>query len=1405
MPEEAGGGRRILVATGVTTGLPKSGGRLAESVERISGLFQGKLGYERMSALGLDPAREPMRQQLRALAKRCRPGDYIALYHTGHADVVAGKHRLWMGDTEDPVTDTIVTAELAELMLADTPVSNLLVILDTCFAGQGGADLLMAGLKAAGSFSGKTLLAITSAHPKQQVRAGDFARLFERSVDHPATAGYEPRYLSPVVIVSNINKDTERKAWQTVSYNTLLGTDEAPFLLNPRYETALHGLDLATQAQLVQDEQRRQDLERFFSPRARGVDVPEEPGWNFVGRHAALREIVTWLETPGDSRARVITGAPGSGKSAVIGRLTILSHPDWGKTVPRQGILPDTIPPARSIDVAIHARNRTADEVLQALSAAAHVTAATPGELLRALGGRPMVAAIDAIDEAVDPDRLITTVLNPLIEAGPKAGLRLLLGTRSYLLDRLSDRADCVDLDDERYADPESLRLYAERVLLTTTKSLYASADRTLVSDVAGAVARAAGRSFLVALITSRTLASVRKLADPDDPLWLARLPGTAAEAMEQDLETRLGDQAARARDLLRPLAYASGNGLPWEDIWAPLASSIASRQYGDEDLIWLRRNAGSYVVEALEPGRSPGSGRSVYRLYHAALAEYLRRGQDEKRVHQEFVTLLLSRVQRSSDQERAWPDAHPYVLSHLATHAAAAGEFASLASDPSYLACAASPGLLAAFNSAVDPQTRSAGVAYERSMHRLRGSDLAEKLSYLEFAARRARAGALADRIARYPIRRAWAVRWLQAPPDHPHRVLVGHRGPVREVVAISREDSGLQAVSVGDDGTVRLWDLAAGEQIGMRQESSVPLSAVDVVELPGRGPMLAVLSSDGMLTTHELPSLSRVLRVPVYAGLRDVFSSAQLITAEMRCLRLPDGRWAAVTGGPGMMTAAWDIRDGTLVIRFPSGISPATVEFGTDGPGGLTATGIDARAGDQHVSRSPTRQSSKRPGTESSANTFDGLPDMNSAKHAKPSAGFPYRVTLGGRVVTLTPVRGMARARNTVVLSGHGGEVTDADVVAGPGGTAALVSSSTDGTVRLWDLAAADARASSDGMSGDPSTILADVSAQPTRTLGLVIAADPDKNVTVVDLDSGEQVGQLESPSELTMGGTCAWIPGLGHIAVTFGAGGMAWIWLLPVGGLVSGFATHFGSIRRQADRLTIQTAYVPLADRPLVITCGHGGKAVVWDLVDRRIHDVLGGHTGPVSTVACGAARNGDPIAATGGQDNRVCIWDLLRRRQIGAFKLAGRLAIFRNQATGRARTVSLSLTKDHRLVVLVLCEDGQLKLFRQRRGWPRYDRAAVDAGGAAALAVLRLADGRLIALTGGPDGRLCGWDIGAVLDTNGKHGKNTAPMLLSIETEVSITGLSVTGDDSVVASTLTGLAAFRLDTERLGHGN
>lgn len=1379
--------RRYFVATGTTVGLLKSGDRLRESVARMAEVFHGKFGYERVTALDLNPSREQLRQELRTFAKKCTNDDLVVLYHTGHADMVAGKHRLWMGDTDDPVTDTFVTSDLAELMLAETPVCNLLIILDTCFAGQGGTEILVAALRAAGDFSGKTLLAITSAHPREQVRAGDFARLFERSVDHPATAGYEPRYLSLPAIVGHINQDPQRKAWQTVSYSTVLGTDIVPFLPNPRHDEAFHGFDLATQLQMEQDEQRRQDLEKFFNPRARGADVPQEVGWNFVGRHTVLRDLSARLADRKDSRSAVVTGDPGSGKSAVIGRLVILSHRDWGRAVPRQGIPEDTIPPQDSINVAIHARNRTSEEILQALCAAAQVMAGTPGEFLRVRPGRPMVAAIDAIDEAVDPDRLVTAILNPLIEGGPRTGFRLLLGTRAYLLDRLSEQADRVDLDDQRYADPESLRVYAEGRLRALDGSPYASADAALVRAVADAVAQAAGRSFLVALITSRTLAALGHLADPADPLWRESLPGTAAQAMQQDLEARLRDDAARACDLLRPLAYAGGNGLPWEDIWAPLASLIAGREYRDEDLIWLRRNAGSYVVEALE------SGRSVYHLYHAALADYLRHGQDERHVHGTFAAYLLRHVPHAVTGERAWPEAHPYVLSHLATHAAAAGELAGLVADPCFLACAAPPGLLAAFPAARDPHTRLVAVAYGRALHRLRSHNLPDRLSYLEFAARRASAIALAERIAVYPVQRSWSVRWIRAPTDHPHRVLAGHRGPVREVLSMGTADQALQVASVGDDGTLRVWDLDAAELIGVYQVSRAGLAAIDLVELSRSRQLAVVLGADGMLTGYELPAMSRVIEIPVHSGLRGALGTAQLTACEMRCFRLPDGRWAAVTGGPGMMTTIWDLEAGTAVVRLPTGIRAASLELRKLASGALIAVSADVRRGSLEAFDLETGH--RIPDFVAGGDRPGGRP----AKHARPSEEFPFRVNLDGRVITLSPIGTLDSSCRTVVLTGHGADVTDADVVAVNGGPAALVSSSIDGTVRVWDVTA-DAQAAAGRRMAATATTVMSISAQPEGTLGVALTATADEEVAVLDLGTGEPVGRLACPTSSVLAATCGWVPRLGYSAITFEIGGTARVWRLPSGSQAGIFGTYFGAIRTREDRLPVQAAYLPLPGLPLVVTCGHGDKAIVWDLLGRRIHNVFGKHAGTISALASDMARDGRLLAATGGDDNRVNIWNVIRGRRVGHFKMVRRSRYLRQPDSGRAVAMNLIMTERHRFVVMVLCEDGELRLFRKRRWSPWYQRTVLDTNGASSLAVLRMTNGRTVALTGGQDGRLRVWDLEAALLDDGRNANHTA-VLVDIETEVAITGLSIVGDDTVVTSTLNGLAAFRLNAERL----
>ena len=1423
-----------------------------------------------------------MRRDVREFAKRCVPDDFLAVYHTGHADIVADRHRLWMGDTDDPVTDTLVTSELAELILADTPVCNLLVILDTCFAAQGGTEALLTGFKSAQSFSGKTLLVITAAHPREQVRAGDFARLFERSVDHPATAGYEPPYLSLPAIVGHMNKDPERKPWQTVSYSTVLGTGDAPFLPNPRYNTAFHGFDLATQSQMEQDEKRRQDLESFFNPRARGVDVPQESGWNFVGRHAALRDLTAWLTDWQDQRNMVVTGDPGSGKSAVIGRLAVLSHRDWGRTVPRHGLPPDTIPPMDSISVAIHARNRTSDDVLQALCAAAHVTAASPGEFLQMRTGAPMVAAIDAIDEAVDPERLVLAILNPLIESGPASGFRLLLGTRSYLLDRLNSRADRVNLDDDRYADPESLLVYTERMLRARPGSPYVGADAPLVRMVAEPVARAAGRSFLVALITSRTLAALDRVMDPADPLWQETLPATAAQAMQQDLEKRLPRDAARARDLLRPLAYAGGNGLPWEDIWAPLASSLAGWEYRDDDLIWLRRNAGSYVVEALE------SGRSVYRLYHAALAEYLRQGNDDHAVNGKFVQYLLSQVPQSAAGDRDWAAAHPYTLSHLATHAVAAGRLAGLVLDPRYLASAAPHGLLAAFATVTDPEVRQIGAAYQRATHQLSGNDLADRLSYLELAAWRAGAVPLAERIGAHPLPRRWSVRWVRWPRDHPHRVLAGHRGPVREVVSMVTRDGTPQAASVGDDGTLRAWDLDTAESVSVHQVSGSRLAAVDLIEVPGEKNIIVVLAAEGTLTAYEFPSMARMLSIPVDSGFRGVLSPAQLVAPEMRCICLPDGRQSVVTGGPGMMTAIWDIQDGRPIVRLPAGVRPARLEFRIDESGAVTVVSLDPNIGVEEVFDlatgrriSRTRGFSqatdlacywKRNGTpviklRSSSHGYADVLDLTAGerypavisrvsdgaeirlhdgsqvvvsfdrrkdiwsprishaggresdvfgrtvypladgsisgastlKHAQLSKNFPYAVNVDGNAITLTPMWPSARNHEMVVLTGHGADVTDADVVNGLRGKAALVSCSSDGTVRLWDLAA-EHEADRGRRTGDPSTVAASALSGTDRAIGVVLGTAPEDQASVVDLASGAQIAELDCAGGAIQGAVCVSLPGVPDLAaVTFEAGGTARIWELSSGRRLAGFGTHFGAVRTQSERLPVQAAYVPLRGRPLVVTCGHGTRPVVWDLVDKRIHSVFSGHTAFVSAVAYVEAPEGRHIVAAGGQDNQVSVWDVIRGRRISRFRIVRRAAYLRRRDAGRPLLMSLVMSKPRGFFVLLLCEDGKLRIYRKRRWHARYQRGSVDVGTASGLAVMRLADGRDVALTGGQDGCLCLWDFAAALKQKGADRDGPA-CLLEIQSEVSITNLSVTSEQSVVVSTPKGLAAFRVNAPR-----
>ncbi|WP_322778715.1 serine protease, partial [Frankia sp. Cas4] len=95
-----------------------------------------------------------------------------------------------------------------------------------------------------------------------------------------------------------------------------------------------------------------------WDPRARGVERAARPGWFFTGRRRALGELVGWLCAPPErvDPLRVVTGGPGSGKSAVLARLVTLSDPAYRAAMPVPLTADDPVfaLPAGTIDLAVH-------------------------------------------------------------------------------------------------------------------------------------------------------------------------------------------------------------------------------------------------------------------------------------------------------------------------------------------------------------------------------------------------------------------------------------------------------------------------------------------------------------------------------------------------------------------------------------------------------------------------------------------------------------------------------------------------------------------------------------------------------------------------------------------------------------------------------------------------------------------------------------------------------------------------------------------------------------------------------------------------------------------------------------------------------------------------------------------
>ncbi|MEU2388934.1 caspase family protein [Streptomyces sp. NPDC012461] len=640
----------------------------AHSARRLAELLTA-MGYEVL--VSADPTSAQLRAQMGEWSERAQlgPDDVALAYFVGHGFVDDDQHYLLCSDSRPGFLHTAIPSEDLVTGVTDSLAGHTLVVLDACWSGTAGRNTALQAAQTRHAVTRRPgSWVLTSAQDGSHDRAGAFVDVLEEVLTHPYAPAHQ-RYLGVREVTEQVNASFEmRGSGQRVRAVGVGREGAGPFFPNPLYmprDAPTTHVDIRNVVRL------RQDLDDHFMPRSRGVPHGSDQGDHFVGRTAALTTVAAWLR--GESRAPsplVVTGDPGSGKSALLGRVLALLDPDSSA---RLNVPPDVLPPTGLVGIPMSCRGATAADVVADLSAALGLRGSDPQILFGALRDRtePLVVVLDALDEAIESRGIITDVVLPL---GALPKVRLLVGTRRMLLAALGEDVQIIDLDAAPYQDEHDLRLYVMRLLADDENTLAALPDLVPAEAFAADVARQAGHSFLVAQLTVRAL-----LQAPLPPGGLQSLPRTAYELFAMYLD-RLGPNKDRALRLLLPLAYAQGPGLPrW--LWAPLAKALAQEPFGDDDVRWILEQGKVLISQA------QGPEGTVYRLYHQTLVEYLLHDDhDGTGRHRAMARCLAQLVPVAASGDRDWAAADPYIRAHVATHAAAGHILDELLRDEGFL-----------------------------------------------------------------------------------------------------------------------------------------------------------------------------------------------------------------------------------------------------------------------------------------------------------------------------------------------------------------------------------------------------------------------------------------------------------------------------------------------------------------------------------------------------------------------------------------------------------------------------------------------------------------------------------------------------------------------------------------------
>ena len=635
-----------------------------------------------------------------------------------------------------------------------------------------------------------------------------------------------------------------------------------------------------------------EDEQRHFIPKAQGAELGEF-SWFFEGREAERAHVAQWLRHSNNGML-VITGVPGSGKSAFLGDLVVQSHPELRRALLRRDLI-----------TMVQAENRPLDRVFDAVI---HLTGSTPTQLLRQIAQatslgyppldrdvraqtewliselrtRSLTLMVDALDEAQQCLTIAENVLRPLSDA---SNIRVIVGTRVST----SEGPDKPTLDQDILD-----------ALKVPTNSLI-----RLMREPA-AISRYVFRRLVKALGHDEGLESFStELSHRDREFLFARLavrelieePRLLADqtAIDELLSCSHGELFTRAVDrftatdpafgvLLSALALAEGRGLPIvRGVWTTLAQSLTSDlEITDDHIDRLIELAAPYLILDVD------NDETVYRLAHRTFVESILGKLDYRNSNLSFTHALVEITLpcRSADE---WL---PYVSAHLYSHAAAGGPRAWVEVDrlnPRHVALSA---LRHQFGQLLPEVAGIVG-----AQHLL-----------LEVPADR-RVGTRQLAMTRYgrvmkPVEpgnqegESWGIRWARMRQHPIHLVLDGHSRAVNDIATFPDSDGGTLLASGSHDGTIRIWDPTLGDE-RERLTAGHQVNSLAWFDDGDAGPFLASAGQDGSIGIWDLVARVRIgMTSRAHAGpINSIISISGV-----------DRRPLLVSGGSDRTIRVWD-----------------------------------------------------------------------------------------------------------------------------------------------------------------------------------------------------------------------------------------------------------------------------------------------------------------------------------------------------------------------------------------------------------------------------------------------------------------------------------------------------------------